>query len=119
MAESPAIPVRLPQDILDRLDAVAERIGSNRSSVIRVCIQSFVEEFERRGKIMLPPNRADLLREFDNRTIASRTRYPSHARNLSPEERPSPVKVRAKSLTARIAAKAAGEFQNPNRRDKP
>ena len=118
MAESPAIPVRLPQDILDRLDAVAERIGSNRSSVIRVCIQSFVEEFERKGKIMLPPNWADLLREFDNRTIASRTRYPSHARNLSRTERPGPANVRAKSMTARIAAKAGAEFQNPNRRDK-
>jgi hypothetical protein len=108
VAENPVLPVRLPQDIIDRLDAVAERIGSNRSSVIRVCIQSFVEEFERTGKATLPPNWRTLLLEFDNRTVESRTRYPSLARNVALNQRPSAEKARAKSLAARVGAKAAG-----------
>ena len=33
-------------------------------------------------------------------------------------DRPVDVETRRKSMAARIAAKAAGEFQNPNRRDK-
>ena len=112
VAENPVLPVRLPQDIISRLDALAERIGSNRSQVIRVCIQSFVEEFERTGKAMLPPNWRELLSEFDKRTVASRTRYPSPTRSLALNERPSPATTRAKSLASRTASKAAREFKS-------
>jgi len=72
MAESPPIPVRLSDDLIKRLDKVAERIGSNRASVMRVCTQTFVEQFERHGKIMLPPDWQELLARADNRTRASR-----------------------------------------------
>lgn len=72
------IPIRLGGDLISRLDDVASRMGTNRTAIVRVCVQTFVEHFEKRGKAALPPNWEELLAASDNRTIESRNRYPEH-----------------------------------------
>jgi hypothetical protein len=71
VAESKPIPVRLGEDLIKRLDQAAERIGSNRAAVIRMLITQWLDEFERRGVIHLPPNWPEIMQGLDARTKKS------------------------------------------------
>lgn len=63
------IPVRLESDALDRLDIAAERLGTNRSALIKFCAETFVSYFEAHGGVAsLPPNWAELLHQLDGRS---------------------------------------------------
>lgn len=61
------IPVRLPPELIDRLDAVAKKLGNTRAGVIRFLIETWVDEFEDRGRAMLPDTWKDVLVSFDGR----------------------------------------------------
>jgi hypothetical protein len=66
MATKP-IPVRIPEDWLPRIDAVAARLGTNRARLIAFLAQTFAEEFARKGMAMLPPNWEEVLASLDGR----------------------------------------------------
>lgn len=49
------IPVKLSVEILERLDHAASVTGlQNRSALIRLCLQSFLDYFEQHGEMTLP-----------------------------------------------------------------
>lgn len=68
VANTKPIPVRLENDLIERLDRVANQIGSNRSAVIRFLVSSWVDEFERTGHAILPPNWEEILAALDGRS---------------------------------------------------
>lgn len=72
MPETKPIPVRLGDDVITRLDRASKRIGSNRASVIRFLVDSWLDHFEKHGRASLPPNWEELVNSMDNRTVESR-----------------------------------------------
>lgn len=72
MAETKPIPVRLGEDVIQRLDVAAGRIGSNRASVIRMLINKWLEDFERGGKASLPPDWEQIMNQLDGRSTDAR-----------------------------------------------
>lgn len=64
---SKPIPVRLDENLIRRLDAIATRIGSNRAAVIRMLVQIWVEDFEKRGQAALPVNWRGIMDGLDAR----------------------------------------------------
>jgi hypothetical protein len=69
MAEGKSIPVRLPESVIKRLDAVSEKSGlRNRSAVMKFCITTFIDHFERTGESSLPPNWREILHNLDQRS---------------------------------------------------
>jgi hypothetical protein len=50
MAASKPIPIRFESHFIDRLDAAADQVGSNRAAIIRFCVLTFVEYLERAAK---------------------------------------------------------------------
>jgi predicted DNA-binding protein len=77
------IAIRLPEEIIERLDVVADRIGATRSMVIRFLVQTWVEHFEKYGAAALPPDWERLVDEMDGRTRAARTVASSSVQNVS------------------------------------
>ena len=72
MPETKPIPVRLPEELIARLDACARKVpGNNRAGLIRYLIEAFVEEFEIKGKAMLPESWEQVLQSFDGRRRAT------------------------------------------------
>ena len=117
VADTKPIPVRLSANLIERLDRVAERIGSNRAAVIRICTQTFIEHFEERGKASLPPEWEHLLRWLDNRTKCAREENPLNQTasqgaqkppiNLMPDSRLTPkLKALADEMTSAGVSKA-------------
>ena len=76
MAETKPIPVRLTGDVTSRLDKAAKRIGNNRAGIIRFLIDSWLENFEKKGMASLPPNWEEILAASDHRRKESRSVYP-------------------------------------------
>lgn len=62
------VPVRLDDRTIARLDAAAERIGSNRTALIRFCLETWLTHFEKHGRAALPPDWEEIQREYDGRT---------------------------------------------------
>jgi len=61
--------VRLSTDIIRRLDNAAKKMGiSARTSVIKLCLSSFLDYFEKNGVTALPLNWKDIIRETDGRS---------------------------------------------------
>jgi hypothetical protein len=79
------IPVRVPTDWIPRLDAVAEKLGTRRATLIAFCVKSFVEVLERDGEIKVPPNWHEILAALDGRKnrrgrpILLVDKYPGHS----------------------------------------
>lgn len=61
------IPVRLPDDLVVRLDAAAKRIGSNRAALIRFCTETWLSHYERTGVASMPPDWETIIRSYDGR----------------------------------------------------
>jgi hypothetical protein len=56
MRKEASLPIRLDLDVKKRLQVVADALGLPVSTLIRILVKSFVEEYERSGgKIVLPP----------------------------------------------------------------
>lgn len=68
------IPVRFSPDVLERLSAVADRIGTDRSSVVRMITRRFLDQFEEDPDAFVGIDFPALLHHSDGRR---RTRYPS------------------------------------------
>lgn len=62
------IPVRLTKDLIQRLDRVAESMGTNRTAIIKMCLLAYLQRFEKDGLSMLPTNWDDLLQSQDGRS---------------------------------------------------
>ena len=55
MRKEASLPVRLDTDLSKRLDRAAERLGLNKSALIRVLVKSFLDQLEADGgKMTLP-----------------------------------------------------------------
>jgi predicted DNA-binding protein len=76
MAQTKPIPVRLPDDVVKRLDKAATKIGHKRASLMRYLIETWLEEFERKGKLMLPENWEQILQSFDSRRTDENVQAP-------------------------------------------
>lgn len=77
MAEGKPIPVRLEDALIDRLKAVAERMGTNKSALIRFLVKSFVDHFEANGGVVsLPHNWREIMQELDGRARGQQKRFP-------------------------------------------
>ena len=63
-----AIPTRIPAAFLPRIDAAAQKMGSNRAQLIAFCVRSFVEDFDEKGFCILPLNWREILKSWDGRT---------------------------------------------------
>lgn len=70
--ESSVIPVRLSEEVLNRIDAVAEMIGTTRTALIRLCADTFAGHISKGGKAALPIDWRDILEQHDGRTRAAR-----------------------------------------------
>lgn len=69
MSEAKPIPVRLSEEVIKRLDAVALKSGlDNRTAVIKLCIGSFLDHFEKAGTAALPLDWKEVLKIQDGRT---------------------------------------------------
>jgi len=66
MATTP-IPVRIPEEWLPRIDAAAEKLGTNRSRLIAFSGQTFAEYVEKKGVSALPPGLSEILADMDGR----------------------------------------------------
>lgn len=56
MRKETALPVRLETDMKIRLQKAAQAMGTTPSALIRILVNSFVDEFERGGgRILFPP----------------------------------------------------------------
>jgi hypothetical protein len=65
------IPIRIAGDVLPRLDEVAKQLGTNRAALIAFCAKTFLEDFERHGKSMMPMDWKTILERLDGRTKES------------------------------------------------
>ncbi|MFO7870041.1 MAG: ribbon-helix-helix domain-containing protein [Kiritimatiellia bacterium] len=68
MTASKPIPVKLSEGLVQRLDRVSEKTGlGNRSALIRLCLRSFLDYYEKKGKVSLPVNWREILEWEDGR----------------------------------------------------
>lgn len=96
MGESKPIPVRLGDDLIDRLDQAAEGVGSTRSAIIRLLIRQFVEEYEERGDDGLPVNWRRLVKRADEETGGT---------SRAAEDPPGEYQARTRAARAATGAK--------------
>lgn len=69
MGESKPIPVRLSDEVIKRLDAVAKKSGlESRTAVIKLCLSAFLDSYEADGAAALPREWKKLLRDTDGRS---------------------------------------------------
>ena len=89
-----SVPIRFTAEELRRLDAVSAALGTKRATLVRLLATKFCEQFELRGRVMLPPDWEDLLNAGIRPTGRPRANgkgdYPEHREQFSTaEERPS------------------------------
>jgi hypothetical protein len=74
MALGAQLPVRLETDVEERLETIAQQVGTTKSALIRLLARTFVEEcVDEKGRVSLPPNWKSLAGLADP---DDRTRYP-------------------------------------------
>ena len=77
MAITRPIPVRLDDDLIRRLDAAAQRLGTTRAGVIKLCLTAFLDHFESAGGVAsLPLNWREMIAANDGRTRRSKESKP-------------------------------------------
>ena len=71
MALGAQLPVRLELDVEKRLEEIAKKTGTSKSSLIRLLAKTFVDHVvSADGTISLPPNWSELLPTADGRSSA-------------------------------------------------
>jgi len=50
------IPVRIPKDGLNRIEAAAKKLGANRSRIVAFAVQKFTEYAENQRVVTMPPD---------------------------------------------------------------
>ena len=69
MKDGEPISVRLPPDIIQRLDNAAQSMGlGNRTSLIKMSVSSFLDYFDQNGTAGLPLNWQEIIHQLDGRT---------------------------------------------------
>ena len=63
MATKP-IPVRIPDESLDQIDAAAHKLTTNRGRLLAFSVQTFTEYFEERQVASMPPDWRDILKNL-------------------------------------------------------
>ena len=63
MATKP-IPVRIPDESLDQIDAAARKLTTNRGRLLAFSVQTFTEYFEERQVCSMPPDWRDILKDL-------------------------------------------------------
>lgn len=67
--------VRLSDEILARLDFCVEKMHlGDRATVIKLCLFSFLEYFEKHGAAVLPLDWDQILQEMDGRTTKGKAK---------------------------------------------
>lgn len=74
MAESKPIPVRIGEEMIQRLDRAALDIGSNRAAIIRMLITKWLDAYEQHGSTVLPPEWRTIMNELDGRRKEAKPR---------------------------------------------
>lgn len=63
------IPVRLSFEMIKRLENAAKKMGlSSRTAVLKMCVESFLEDFEENGVAGLPLNWRQIIHDLDGRS---------------------------------------------------
>ena len=63
------IPVRLSFEMIERLENAAKKMGlSSRTAVLKMCVESFLEDFEKNGVAGLPLNWRQIIHDLDGRS---------------------------------------------------
>lgn len=111
---SSVIPVRIPREFLSRIDAAAERLGTNRSALMVFCIKSFVADFEEKGFAILPLNWEEILKSQDGRTAESRsvaqTGYGANPpQRLALKEKAEKLTVPANAVNCQLEGASTGD----------
>ena len=109
MNDTKPIPVRMPKQLIVRLDAAAARIGNTRAGVIRYLTETWVEEFERKGKQMLPADWEDVLKSFDGRRAVNSA--PLSAGEVAPASASAQARreLRESQLSPEVGAPSANK----------
>jgi hypothetical protein len=58
------IPVRITKDVLKRIDAAAEKLGSKRSRIVAFAAQKFTEYAENNGGVTIPPDWSEIFKSL-------------------------------------------------------
>lgn len=72
------IPIRLPNDLIPRIDAVAAEMGLKRAQLIVLCVRTFVERVESGVEIRLPIEWETMLPSLDGRRAGTKPERPDH-----------------------------------------
>jgi len=109
------LPVRLEPDVEQRLEKVAEKLGTTKSALIRLLAKTFVEQaVSDDGSVHLPPDWRELLPSRDTRSRISEptsqdTFRPGHV-NTGPTISGVPPEIAADALRhAPVAQRLARE----------
>jgi hypothetical protein len=86
MATKP-IPVRIPEEWLPRIDAVARKLGTNRARLIAFSGQTFAEFFEENGVSSMPPNWSEIFDNMDGRRRRKDRTVPPVAAKAKPAKK--------------------------------
>lgn len=99
MAKTLPTSLRISESLLRRVDEAAERLGSTRAGVIKLCLSSFLDHFEDNGGIAsLPLDWKEIIEESDGRTRLARGSVSagdpsrSHAALETSNRNPNPVR---------------------------
>ena len=116
MATKP-IPVRLDEKLVERLASVSAKMGSNSAAIMRLCVTSFLDDFERRGTAALPLQWEDLIERLDGRTSAAKSEGVSLARSDAKLE--TLAKKRRKAHLGSLRARGSAGHPSPTSKQTP
>jgi hypothetical protein len=114
MAFGAQLPVRLEPEVEERLKRIAREIGTNKSALIRLLVETFVgHAVDSRGRVRLPPDWSELLgrlpaadeRSVEARAVRGLARVARAAAPEAPSSKPASVAAR---LLRRQASSAPG-----------
>lgn len=83
------LPVRLPPDVEERIQKVAIRLGTTKSSLIRMLAKTFVEQVvDAEGHVQLPPKWRKLLEAADGRASYAMSETQAAAKPAAQSSKP-------------------------------
>jgi len=69
MKESMPLSVRLSFEMIERLENAAKKMGlGSRMAVLKMCVESFLEDFEKHGVAGLPLDWRKIIHDLDGRS---------------------------------------------------
>lgn len=123
MALGAQLPIRFDPDVERRLEAIASRLGTSKSALIRLLAKSFVDKYvDDRDQVHLPPDWEEIMKaalpRIDARSrISSSTTPADRTRFTSPADDPAAhyqLNESFNSNEASAAAQAANKVSDAN-----